>query len=83
MRGMIWNSDGFGDTAKHLTVHDAVREQKLDFVALVETGRSSFATPFLKYLAGGFDFTWYCMPPHGRSGGILLVEIRFCVTSRF
>ena len=69
---MIWNTNGFGDTAKHFTVSEIVREQKLDFVALIETGRSAFATPFLKYLAGGMDFTWYCMPPHGRSGGMLV-----------
>ena len=45
MKGMIWNSDGFGDTAKHLAVHEFVKENKLDFVAIIETGRSAFATP--------------------------------------
>ena len=49
-----------------------MREQHLDFVAIVETGRSLFATPFLKFLAGGRDFTWFCIPPHGRSGGMLV-----------
>ena len=72
MKGMIWNTDGFGDTAKHLTISETVKEQKLDFLALVETGRSSFSTPFLTFLAGGLDFIWYCMPPHGRSGGMLV-----------
>jgi len=72
MRGMIWNSDGFGDTAKHLAVHEFVKENNLDFVAIIETGRSSFATPFLNFLAAGSDFVWYCLPPHGRSGGMLL-----------
>ena len=47
MKGMIWNTDGFGDTAKHLTISETVKEQKLDFVVLVETGRSSFSNPFL------------------------------------
>ena len=69
MRGMIWNSDGFGDTAKHLAVHEFVKENKLDFVALIETGRSSFAAPFLNFLAAGHDYVWYCLPPHGRLGG--------------
>ena len=69
---MILNSDGFGDSAKHLVVSEAVREQKLDFVAIIETGRSSFATPFLRALAGGIDFSWYVIPPHGRSGGMLV-----------
>ena len=72
MKGMIWNSDGFGDRAKHIVVSEVVREQKLDFVAIIETGRSSFANPFLKFLAGGMDFTWFIIPPHGRSGGMFI-----------
>jgi hypothetical protein len=23
-------------------------------------------------LANGLDFSWFCLPPHGRSGGILI-----------
>ena len=72
MKGMIWNSEGLGDTAKHHTIQETVREQKLDFVGLLETGRSNFTSHFLKYLAGGLDYAWYCLPPHGRSGGILV-----------
>ena len=72
MRGMIWNSDGFGDNAKHLSGNEMVKENKLDFVAIIETGRPSSATPFLSFLAAGLDFVWYCLPPHGRSGGMLL-----------
>ena len=91
MKGVIWNSDGFGDTAKHLALSEFIKEHKLDFVAVVETGRSSFATPFLNFLAGGSDYVWYCLPPHGRSGGMLLgfnnatlavqdvVSVDFCV----
>ena len=47
MKGMIWNSDGLGDLAKHSLIHETVRDQKLDFVAILETGRSNFADPFL------------------------------------
>ena len=72
MKGMIWNSDGFGDSAKHLAVNEFVKENKLDFVAIIETGKSAFATPFLNFLAAGSDLVWYCLPPHGRSGGMLL-----------
>ena len=39
MKGYFWNSDGFGDPAKHFAVSEAVREHKLDFIALLETGR--------------------------------------------
>ena len=48
------------------------REKILDFIALMETGRPTFSTPFLSFLCGGLDFSWYCLPPKGRSGGILL-----------
>ena len=72
MRGVFWNSDGLGDPAKHITINEMVRENKLDFLALLETGRSNFSTPFLNFLAGGFDYNWFCLPPHGRSGGILV-----------
>ena len=72
MRGIFWNTDGLGDPAKHLAINEAVREKKLDFIALLETGRSNFTAPFLKNLAGGLDYNWYCLPPRGRSGGILV-----------
>ena len=72
MKGMFWNSDGLGDTAKHLTINETVRDKNLDFVALIETRRASFAIPFLRFLGGGKDYAWHCLPPHGRSGGILV-----------
>jgi exonuclease III len=72
MKGSFWNSDGFRDPAKHSVVRDTIREHKLDFFAVIETGRDSFAVPFLQHLSGGLDFVWYCLPPLGRSGGILV-----------
>jgi hypothetical protein len=36
----------------------------------IQAGRSNFVAPFLKHLSEGLDFIWYCLPPHGRSGGI-------------
>src|SRR6266498_3338974 len=72
LRGMTWNPEGFRDPAKHLFVQESIREYRLDFIALLETGRSNFAIPFLKHLACGLDFAWYYLPPHGRSGGILV-----------
>ena len=72
MRECFWNSDGFRDTEKHLLVIEVIREQKLDFFAISETGRSNFTAPFLRKLSGGFDYHWYCLPPQGRSGGMLV-----------
>ena len=71
MKGVIWNSNGFADTAKHFALQEAVKENKLAFAAVLETGRSNFSTPFLKQLSGGADYAWYSLPTHGRSGGIL------------
>jgi exonuclease III len=69
---MTWNSEGFRDPGKHLFVTEAIREHRLDFIALLETGRSNFTLSFLSSLAAGREFAWFCLPPHGRSGGILV-----------
>jgi hypothetical protein len=34
IKGLNWNPGGFGDTAKYLFVKEAIREHKLDFIAL-------------------------------------------------
>jgi hypothetical protein len=74
LKGFTWNSEGFKDPGKHLIVKEWIREYDLDFIALLETEWSNFAVPFLRDLFAGKDFAWFCLPPHGRSGGIL-VEI--------
>jgi hypothetical protein len=72
MKGSFWNSDGFKDTAKHSFVHESIREHKLNFFAIIETGRANFSAPLLQHLSGGLNYVWYCLPPQGRSGGILV-----------
>jgi hypothetical protein len=72
LKGITWNCEGFRDSAKHLFVKESIRDHRLDFIALLETGRSNFAVLFLQNLAAGFNFTWFCLPPQGRSGGILV-----------
>jgi exonuclease III len=71
MKGFIWNSDGFRDPAKHSLIKETVKTHKLDFIIISETGRESFSAPFLNNLAAGMDYSWFCLPPRGRSGGIL------------
>jgi hypothetical protein len=71
MKGFIWNSDGFRDPAKRSLIKETVKEQKLDFIVISETRRPSFSAPFLTNLAIGMDYSWFCLPPRGRSGGIL------------
>jgi hypothetical protein len=71
MKGCFGNSSGFGDSVKHSFVHETIKEHKFDFFAL-ETGHGNFSAPFLRHLLSGLDFIWYCLPPQGRSGGILV-----------
>ena len=72
MNGIFENSRGLGDLAKHLNIAHHVRDYKLDFLAISETGRRVFPSNILDRLSGGADFTWHSCPPRGRSGGMLL-----------
>jgi exonuclease III len=72
MKGVVWNSRGLADLAKHRFLAELVREEQINFIALSETGRESFPDHVLKNLCAGRDFLWHAMAPHGRSGGILL-----------
>ena len=58
--------------AKRRFLAEASLEHRLDFIALSETGRRNFTSQFLATLSGGVDFDWHCLPPRGRSGGVLL-----------
>jgi hypothetical protein len=49
-----------------------IHDYKLDFSVFLETGRSTFSAPSLRQMSGRLDYMWYCLPPHGRSGGILV-----------
>ena len=39
MKGIYWNSRGLSDLAKYRYISDAIRDHKLDFVAVMETGK--------------------------------------------
>jgi len=58
--------------AERRFLDDASREHKLDFIALLETGRYNFTSQFLQTISSGLEYDWHCLPPRGRSGGILL-----------
>jgi hypothetical protein len=72
MKGIFWNSRGLSDLAKYRYISEAVRDHKLDFLAIMETGKHDMSKVDLAWLSGGADFTWHCLPARGRSGGILL-----------
>jgi len=38
----------------------------------METRKKDMCTANLNRLSGGADYIWHCLPPRGRSGGILL-----------
>jgi hypothetical protein len=38
----------------------------------METRRDNFSAPFLKNVSGGMEYVWFCLPPLGISGGILV-----------
>jgi hypothetical protein len=56
LKGMTWNSEGFRDPGKHLFVKESIREYELDFLALLEIGRSNFSTPFFTEFSGRQGF---------------------------
>ncbi len=56
MRGMFWNSRGLGDLAKFRFLSDTSKEQKLDFITLLETGKNDFSNSCLKNFCGGRYF---------------------------
>ena len=72
MNGFFKNSRGLRDLAKHASIADAIRDHRLDFVGISETGKRDYSASLLNRLSGGVEFTWRSRPPRGRSGGILL-----------
>jgi hypothetical protein len=55
--------------AKTKFLTDTVKEQMLDFIVLLETGKKDFTQTELNGLFGGKFFLLHWTEPHGRSGG--------------
>lgn len=72
MKDIHWNSKGLSDLAKYRYISKAIRDNSLDFVVVVETRKQDMSKSNLARLSRGVDFVWHCLPPRGRSGGILL-----------
>lgn len=72
MKDIFWNNRGLSDLAKFRFLSDTSREQKLDFIALLETSKKGFSQTSLNNMSAGQDFLWHQTEPHGRSSGILL-----------
>ena len=53
MKGLFWNSRGLGDLAKHRYICEVVKEQHLDFVAILETVKKDFSVSSLNHVVDG------------------------------
>jgi hypothetical protein len=56
MKGIFWNTNGLKDPQKLKHISDLTKEHNLNFIALLETGRSEFMPSFLKNLCAGRDY---------------------------
>ena len=56
MKGIFWNSRGLSDLAKYRYVSDAIRDNKLDFVAVMDTRKQDMSRVNFNHLSGGADF---------------------------
>ena len=72
MKGLFWNSKGLADLTKYRYIVDTIKENNLDFIAIMEAGKQDMSRSTMTRLFGGVEFVWHWLPPRGRSGGILL-----------
>ena len=58
--------------ATHRRISEWVKEERIDFIAILETRKDDFPSHLLKTLCAGSDFLWSWVAPQGQSGGILV-----------
>ena len=63
MKAIFWNSRGLLDLAKYRYISEAIRDQQLDFVAVMETRKQDMSRSNLARLSSDADFIWHCLPP--------------------
>jgi hypothetical protein len=68
----MWLPNERNDLAKHPYITDAIKDHNLDFVAIMKSGKQDMQRTNLNRLSREADFSWHCLLPRGRSGGILL-----------
>ena len=57
MNGIFENSRGLRDLAKHARIADFIRDHRLDFVGISETGKRDYSASLLNHLSGGVELT--------------------------
>ena len=63
MKEFYWNSRGLSDLAKYRYISDAIRDHKLDFVAVMETGKQDMPGSNLNRLFGDGDLSGIASHP--------------------
>jgi exonuclease III len=72
MRIMMWNVRGLGKPARRRQIREYISQENIDMIGLQETIKVDFSDSHLRDLAGTLNFSWFWLPPQGRSGGILV-----------
>lgn len=72
MKGHFWNNKGLSNLAKFKYIYNVVKDHNLDFIAVMETVKLDISKTNLARPSGGANIVWHCLPPRGRSDGILL-----------
>ena len=70
MKGVFWNSRGLGDLAKHRYICEVVKEQYLDFAAILKTGKKDFSVSRLNHLCDERKFFFGIFLRHKDSRGL-------------
>lgn len=70
----VRNKDG-----RHHMVSNLISVNKLDFIGIIETKKSTFKENYLKSLGGNTPFAWEFLPSKRTAGGILIGLIEICL----
>ena len=71
MKILSWNTRGFGDHTKQITLKKMLQTLNPNLVLIQETKRDSFDPNFIKLLWSSKDVGWIFIEAYGKSGGIL------------
>ena len=63
MKGIFWNSRGLLDFAKYRYISETIRDHKLNFVAVMETGKQDMSRSNLNRLSGGARTSYGTVSP--------------------
>ena len=72
MRAGIWNIRGYGAPGRCTQIREFASRERLDFVVLQETIKSSFTPAELSSIDPRGCYAWHFTPVTGHSEGILL-----------